>query len=97
MMSKPKAKGNKTSFNNKGENETTAYTKKYNQLVQIQLLLWSTLSTNVACSRLSNSADIAKTRSRKNRMHMMGKMGQWQCISDLRTLLSRSLRQATTK
>ena len=35
MMSKPKAKGNKTSFNNKGENETTAYTKKYNQLVQI--------------------------------------------------------------
>ena len=27
-MSKPKAKGNKTSFNNKGENETTALTQK---------------------------------------------------------------------
>ena len=35
MISKPKAKENKTSFNNKGENETTAYTKKYNRLVQI--------------------------------------------------------------
>ena len=68
-MSKQKAKENIISFNHKGENETSWC--KYNYYSgQVYLQI------NVTCSRISNSADIAKARSRKNRMHMIRKRGQ---------------------
>ena len=67
MLSYPKAKETKITgrFDHEGENQTTAYTK--NIIIGANIII---IVVNVVRARLSNSADIAETRSRENRMHV---------------------------